>query len=197
MIVIENHEREHAYGEADLRVLTTIGATMGVALENARLFDETQRRERESTALSEVGRDLSSTLDLATVMDRIAAHAKELLAAQSSAIFLPDARAASFRAIVALGDLADALKATAIEPGQGIIGSLLQSGQAEFINDTGRRPARAADRRAPRRARRAADGRAAARRRGRCWARWRCGAAAAARSRRASWRSWTACRARR
>ncbi len=42
-IVIENHEREHAYGEAELRVLTTIGATMGVALENARLFDETQR----------------------------------------------------------------------------------------------------------------------------------------------------------
>ena len=27
-IVIENHEREHAYGEADLRVMTTIGATM-------------------------------------------------------------------------------------------------------------------------------------------------------------------------
>ena len=44
-IVIENHEREHAYGEADLRVLTTIGATMGAALENARLFDETQRRD--------------------------------------------------------------------------------------------------------------------------------------------------------
>ncbi len=48
MIVIENHEREHAYGEADLRVLTTIGVTMGTALENARLFDETQRLLKET-----------------------------------------------------------------------------------------------------------------------------------------------------
>ena len=116
---------------------------MGVALENARLFDETQRllqeterRERESTALSEVGRDLSSTLDLATVMDRIAAHAKELLAAQNSAIFLPDADGQRYRAIVALGDLADTLKTTAVEPGRGIIGSLIASGQPEFVNDS-------------------------------------------------------------
>jgi hypothetical protein len=45
---------------------------MSVALENARLFAETQRRSRETAALVEVGRDVSSTLDLATVMDRIA-----------------------------------------------------------------------------------------------------------------------------
>ncbi|MBS1162876.1 MAG: hypothetical protein H6R03_772, partial [Burkholderiaceae bacterium] len=70
------------------------------------------------------------------VMDRIAGHAKELLAAQASAIFLPDADGRRFRAIVALGDIADELKATAIEPGRGIIGGLLQSGQAEFVNDT-------------------------------------------------------------
>ena len=66
---------------AEMRLLTTVAASMGVALENARLFDETQRRTRESAALAEVGRDISSTLDLPTVMDRIARHAKELLCA--------------------------------------------------------------------------------------------------------------------
>ncbi len=69
-------------------------------------------------------------------MDRIAAHAKELLAAQNSAIFLPDADGQRFRAIVALGDLADTLKATAVDPGRGIIGSLIASGQPEFVNDS-------------------------------------------------------------
>ncbi len=111
-IVLENYERERAFDEADARLLSTIAASMGVALENARLLEDTQRRERESTALSEVGRDLSSTLDLATVMDRIAGHAKDLLAAQNSAIFLPDAATGRFRAIVAKGDMAEALKAT-------------------------------------------------------------------------------------
>src|SRR5438132_6626224 len=42
-IVIENYERENAYGESELRLLTTIAASLGTALENARLFDETQR----------------------------------------------------------------------------------------------------------------------------------------------------------
>ena len=136
-IVIESHERRDAFDEAQVHLLSTVGASLGVALENARLFDETQRNARESSALSEVGRDLSSTLDLATVMDRIAAHAKELLAAQNSAIFLPDADGKAYRAIVALGDLAEKLKATAIAPGRGIIGSLIASGRAEFVNDSG------------------------------------------------------------
>ncbi|MBC7734335.1 MAG: GAF domain-containing protein, partial [Bacteriovorax sp.] len=140
VISLESLAREHAFDDADQRLLSTVAASMGVALENARLLEETQRRERESTALAEVGRDLSSTLDLATVMDRIAAHARELLAAQNSAIFLPDAASGRYRAIVALGELAEALKATAIEPGQGIIGSLLQSGQAERINDSAADP---------------------------------------------------------
>ncbi len=135
-IVLEGAEREDTFSQAEQHLLGTVAASMGVALENARLLEETQRHARESSALSDVGRDVSSTLDLATVMDRIVAHARDLLGAQRSAIFLPDALSENFRAIAALGDQAEALKASVIEPGRGIIGSLLQSGQAEFINDT-------------------------------------------------------------
>ena len=84
-------EHEHAFSDSDVRLLQTLANSMSVALENARLFDETQRRTRETAALAEVGRDISSTLDLPTVMDRIARHAKDLLNADNSAIFLPDA----------------------------------------------------------------------------------------------------------
>ncbi len=139
-IALENHERDAAYDDADVRLLSTVAAGMGVALENARLLEETQRRAREASALSDVGRDLSSTLDLSTVLDSIAAHAKELLAADNSAIFLPDAGGSSFRAIVALGDNAEKVKATLIEPGRGIIGGLLQTGRPEFINRTASDP---------------------------------------------------------
>ncbi len=91
VIRLMDMEHEHAFSDSDVRLLQTLANSMSVALENARLFDETQRRTRETAALAEVGRDISSTLDLSTVMDRIARHAKNLLNAGSSAIFLPDA----------------------------------------------------------------------------------------------------------
>ena len=39
IIQIENYERENAFGESELRLLTTIAASLGTALENARLFE--------------------------------------------------------------------------------------------------------------------------------------------------------------
>jgi len=136
---MSNFEREGAFGESEVRLLTTVAASMGVALENARLFEEIQRRTRESAALAEVGRDISSTLDLPTVMDRIARHAKELLEADDSAIFLPEGSAEAgtqtFRAIVAVGDIAPQLKDLVVRPGIGIIGNIIASGRAEFVND--------------------------------------------------------------
>ena len=132
--------REHAFSDSDVRLLQTLASSMAVALENARLFDETQRRTRETAALAEVGRDISSTLELSTVMDRIAHHAKDLLRADNSAIFLPDADGQTYRAIVALGDIAEPIQSTVIRVGEGIIGSIIQSGRAEFINDSNSDP---------------------------------------------------------
>jgi signal transduction histidine kinase/CheY-like chemotaxis protein len=140
LINLIDMEHEHAFTDSDVRLLQTLANSMSVALENARLFDETQRRTRETAALAEVGRDISSTLDLATVMDRIARHAKDLLNADNSAIFLPDAGGQRYRAIVAVGAVAPAIQSTVIEVGTGIIGSLIQSGRAEFINNTGADP---------------------------------------------------------
>ena len=78
MIVVENDQREHAYGEADLRVLTTIGATMGVALENAQLFDETQRllketeqRASELVLINGIEEGMAAELDFQAIIDLV------------------------------------------------------------------------------------------------------------------------------
>jgi signal transduction histidine kinase/CheY-like chemotaxis protein len=70
-------------------------------------------------------------------MDGIARHAKELLQGSESAIFLPGegAEAGTYRAIVALGESAAAIKATVVRVGLGIIGSLLAGGRPELVND--------------------------------------------------------------
>jgi GAF domain-containing protein len=56
----ENFEREFAYGESELRLLTTIAASLGTALENARLrwdqrlLKETEQRNAELAILNSV-----------------------------------------------------------------------------------------------------------------------------------------------
>jgi GAF domain-containing protein len=49
-LVLESFEREDAYSDAEVKLLSTVASSMGVALENARLLEETQRRARESSA---------------------------------------------------------------------------------------------------------------------------------------------------
>ncbi|TMH10115.1 MAG: GAF domain-containing protein [Betaproteobacteria bacterium] len=48
MINLINMEREHAFSDSDVRLLQTLANSMSVALENARLFDETQRLLKET-----------------------------------------------------------------------------------------------------------------------------------------------------
>ena len=140
IISLQNVDRENTFGDSDVRLLTTRANSMSVALENARLFDETSRHARESAALNEVGRDISSTLNLSSVMERIASHARVLLEADTSAIFLPEVDGSSYRAIVAQGVAAEEIKADTIQAGEGIIGTLAKQGKAEFINDTNMDP---------------------------------------------------------
>src|SRR5256885_16016759 len=78
MIVIENYEREHAYGESELRLLTTIAASLGTALENARLFDETQRlfkaeqqRAAELAVINSIQQGMAEKLDFQAIVDLV------------------------------------------------------------------------------------------------------------------------------
>ncbi len=139
-ISIQNVDRENAFDELDVRLLQTLASSMSVALENARLFNETTRRASEMAALTDIGREISSTLDLKTVLERIAANAREVLQSGTSAVFLQDADGETFRAVVAVGEVAEAVKATTVRVGAGIIGSIIQSGVGEFINYAGRDP---------------------------------------------------------
>src|SRR4029079_19364069 len=74
----ENHEREHAFGDAEIRLLETVAASMGVALENARLFDETQRllketeqRNAELAVINRIQEGMAAELDFQAIVDLV------------------------------------------------------------------------------------------------------------------------------
>ena len=98
IISVQSTQREGRFTDTDARLLSTIAANVGVAVENARLYAETRRRADEMAALADVGREMSATLDPAATLELIAERARVLLDSDSSAVFLPDADGETLRA---------------------------------------------------------------------------------------------------
>lgn len=61
----------NGFSEADERILVTMAGQLATAIENARLFEETQSRLREQILLREAGTAISSALDTQTILDRL------------------------------------------------------------------------------------------------------------------------------
>jgi GAF domain-containing protein len=77
-ISLQNNDEENTFTEADVRLLTTLANSMSIALENARLFDETQRllketeqRAAELAIINSVQEGLASKLDMQGIYDLV------------------------------------------------------------------------------------------------------------------------------
>ncbi|MFG3114328.1 GAF domain-containing protein [Streptomyces sp. NPDC048197] len=73
----------------DEAVLTTLSTAAGVAIDNARMYHESRRRERWLEALGEITRSLLSGTDADEVLRLIAERAQEVAGADSAAVLLP------------------------------------------------------------------------------------------------------------
>ncbi|HET7703805.1 MAG TPA: GAF domain-containing protein [Candidatus Limnocylindrales bacterium] len=139
-ISVQSTQREGRFSESDTRLLSTIAANVGVAIQNAQLYREAHRRGDEMAALADVGHEISATLDVDIVLRQIGERVQSLLAADSSALFLADPDGRTYRAILALGEIADQILADSVTEGEGIIGDVVRRRMPEFINDVSSDP---------------------------------------------------------
>jgi GAF domain-containing protein len=93
LINLIDMEREHAFSDADVRLLQTLANSMSVALENARLFNETQRllketeqRAAELAIINSVQEALASKLDMQAIYDLVGDKIQGMFQAQSVVI---------------------------------------------------------------------------------------------------------------
>ena len=140
MINVWRRWSEGLFSQSDLDFLVSVARQTAIAIESARLYLETQRRAREMSALVEVGRDISSSLQARTVLESIATHAKDLLNGNLSALFLPEQDGQIFRAIAAVGEQAEELRNDIVTLGEGLLGSIARTKVGEIVNDTNSDP---------------------------------------------------------
>ncbi|MDP9184933.1 MAG: GAF domain-containing protein, partial [Actinomycetota bacterium] len=133
-ISVQSIKQVGRFGESDTRLVSTIAANVGAAIQNARLYRETRRRASETAALAELGREIGGMLDLDAVLRRIGERALELLESETSAVFL-EQEDGILIPVVVLGDHAELILVDRITPGEGVIGDLARRGIPEVVND--------------------------------------------------------------
>jgi transcriptional regulator with GAF, ATPase, and Fis domain len=96
---LQNVDRENVFSESDVRLLTTLANSLSVALENARLFAETQRllketkeRNAELAILNSVGEAMTKTLDVRNVTYKVGDKVREIFNAEIADILLYDVK---------------------------------------------------------------------------------------------------------
>ncbi len=137
MIGIANLDKENAYGELDLRLLTTLANSMSVALENARLFDETERllketeqRAAELAILNSVGEAMGQSLDVKTVIHIVGEKVRDIFKAEIVDINLLEPQMNLIRAHYNYcGQENDVSNETPWELGEGLTSQVIKSRQ--------------------------------------------------------------------
>ncbi len=105
LIELCEYEHENVFSDSDVRLLQTLANSMSVALENARLFDETQRllkdteqRNAELAVINSIQRGMAGSLDFQGIVDLVGDKLREVLKTQDIGIrwFDPQAMVVHF-----------------------------------------------------------------------------------------------------
>lgn len=96
-LVLHQMQDERRFGEDQALLASTIATQVGLAIENAKLFQATQERLRESETLLAVSQSISSTLDLRETLQRVARETALAAEADSSGAYLFDTTRAVIR----------------------------------------------------------------------------------------------------
>lgn len=86
------YHKKRSFSKNELRALELLASQAAIAIENARLFTETNQRAERMSVLNEIGRALTATLNLAELYRLIHQQTRRILTADAFFIALYDER---------------------------------------------------------------------------------------------------------
>lgn len=139
VMAIQDYKREHAYSQDDVALFLTIATQVANALENQRLVDESRRRAREMEVLNEVGRAITSVLDLNEVLRQIVDITKARFGHYFVSIALVEGEQAGMQHGSTIGDTDERLAEVGVwvdlDQEQSLIAEAVRTGQPVLADD--------------------------------------------------------------
>lgn len=125
----------HRFSPQDLDLLTSVASQVGVAITNAMLFAETQRRRQEAEALYAVGMEISRLSKIEEILKLVAEKARELLEADAALVSLVEPATEEIVVRAWSGLQVGALAGVRLKTGQGLSGRVVATGQVVMTED--------------------------------------------------------------
>jgi len=134
IMVAMNPEREFVFEQRDLDVLVTAAGQVSVAVENARLFAEEQRRSRQLAFLNNVSRTAISSDDPVHMLSQIASEIQKNFSFDHIGIGLLDYGTKEVEIKAEAGVTAHAM-GKRIPLGNGILGRVARTGERALVQN--------------------------------------------------------------
>jgi anti-anti-sigma factor len=135
VIAVQSYTQEGAYTEEDLDPLRTIASQAAIALQNAWLYEDSQQRVAELSALQRVGLELAATTELSEVLDTVADSAMDLLHPNTVLIFLYDSLYQTFTLGTGLRSTGERGFFVSMPRPDGLTGTVASTGKLITVED--------------------------------------------------------------
>ncbi|PYV58871.1 MAG: hypothetical protein DMG91_02645, partial [Acidobacteria bacterium] len=129
-------EREYVFEQRDLEVMQTAAGQVSVAVENARLFAEEQRRARQFAFLNSISKTAISSEDAEQMLAEIVGHIQKNFHFEHIGIGILDYATKDIEIKAEAGATTQAL-GTRIPIGAGIVGRVARSGESALVQTSG------------------------------------------------------------
>jgi PAS domain S-box-containing protein len=135
VISLDNVSRKAAFAETDLSLLVTFASQAAVAIENARLFSETQQRLHRLTALHSIDAAIGASVDTNVTLNIVLENIMTELKADAAAVLLFNPLTRMLEYASGRGFHAHAIEGLRLRLGEGLAGQSALQRRAIHITD--------------------------------------------------------------
>jgi signal transduction histidine kinase len=134
-------DRCGAFDSEDVTVLEMLGTQVAVAIENARLFEETRHRYEAMMALHQTSLDIISQLDKEELLGALLRRGVHLLGAEVASLWIYDPESQLIQNVANYNTERNWV-GTTLRLGEGITGRVVATGEPLIVNEYGNWPGR-------------------------------------------------------
>jgi PAS domain S-box-containing protein len=140
-LYVNDYDVERRFDEADVRLATMFANQAAIAVENARLYEESRRRAEELAALYVISLELVAKTDLSELLPSVLQEAAELLGSDCGGVYLYDPQTEELELRVSHGYTRD-YTGLRLAIDEGLAGQVARSRQPLALDDYSKWPDR-------------------------------------------------------